>query len=175
MKFELQPTLSGKLVHLRPLREEDFESLYAVASDPLVWEQHPDPDRCQRHVFHRFFRGAMESGGAFLITDAVSGDVIGSSRYTGFDPEQSLVEIGYTFLARRCWGHTYNRELKKLMLDHAFRYVGAVDFYIGASNTRSRLAIVKIGAKFLREFERMREDGKIQKTVVYRLRKGDEP
>ncbi len=174
MKFDFQPTLKGELIHLRPLRAEDFEALYAVSSDPLVWEQHPDSDRYKREVFVEFFRVAMESKGALLATDAATGEVIGSSRFTDYQPTEDVVEVGYSFLARRCWGHTYNREMKKLMVDYALRFVGAVDFYIGAGNTRSRTAIGKIGAKFLREFERVAPSGEIRKTVVYRLRRGEE-
>ena len=45
MPFELQPTLTGTLLELRPLRDADFDELYAVASDPRIWELHPEPDR----------------------------------------------------------------------------------------------------------------------------------
>ena len=51
MPFELQPTLTGKLLWLRPLRADDFHDLYAVASDPLIWEQHPVKDRYRDEVF----------------------------------------------------------------------------------------------------------------------------
>ena len=145
MPFELQPTLLGDLVELRPLREEDFDALYAVASDPLIWEQHPERDRYREDIFRRFFRGAMESGGAFLIFDRKSGKVIGSTRYFGYDPEQSEIEIGWTFLARSHWGGRYNTEMKRLMLEHAFRFVEHVVFLVGPHNFRSRKAVEKIG------------------------------
>src|SRR5580765_6002869 len=99
MPFELQPTLKGEMVELRPLRAEDFDVLYAVAADPLIWEQHPASDRYKREVFREFFREAMESRGAFLVTDAKTGKVIGSSRYNGYSEEKSEIEIGWTFLA----------------------------------------------------------------------------
>ena len=121
MPFDLQPVLTGELLELRPLRDEDFPVLYAVASDPLIWEQHPQPERCTEPVFREFFRGAMESGGAFLAIDRKDGRVIGSSRFHAYDEEKSEIEIGWTFLARSHWGGTYNREMKRLMLDHAFR------------------------------------------------------
>jgi len=146
--FEFQPTLTGALVEARPLRESDFEALYAVASDPLVWEQHPNPDRCERPVFEAFFRDAMNGGAAFAIYDRASGDRIGSSRYHGFDAEKSVVEIGWSFLGRDYWGGTYNGDLKRIMLDHAFRFVNSVIFVIGSDNARSRRAVEKIGAVF---------------------------
>ena len=100
MPFDLQPVLKGKLLQLRPLREEDWDDLFAVAADPLIWEQHPEPDRYTEKVFRGFFRDAMESGGALIVTDAQDGRVIGSSRYNAYDPRNSEIEIGWTFLAR---------------------------------------------------------------------------
>ena len=59
--FDPQPTLAGELLRLRPLRAEDFEALFRVAADPLIWEQHPEPERCQEPVFRKFFRDALDS------------------------------------------------------------------------------------------------------------------
>ena len=147
MPFDLQPHLVGELIELRPLREADFEVLFAVASDPLIWDQHPDKSRSTEPGFRKFFRGAMESGGAFLILDRKTGNVIGSSRYHDYNEPQSEVEVGFTFLARSCWGGTYNRELKRLMLDHAFRFVSTVYFRVAPENWRSRKAVEKLGAR----------------------------
>jgi hypothetical protein len=66
MPFDLQPRLHGDLLELRPLCATDFHDLYAVAADPLIWEQHPCNDRHQEEVFNVFFRDALESGGALL-------------------------------------------------------------------------------------------------------------
>src|SRR5215212_12159129 len=128
MPFELQPTLRGELVELRPLCGDDFAELYAVASDPLIWEQHPASDRYKEDVFAEFFRGASESGGAFVVSDAETGRLIGSTRFCGYDEEKSEIEIGWTFLARSHWGGRYNHEMKQLMLRHAFRFVNNVIF-----------------------------------------------
>jgi RimJ/RimL family protein N-acetyltransferase len=143
--FDLQPTLKGALLELRPLRPEDFDDLYAVASDPLIWEQHPARDRYQEEVFRAFFRDALASGGALIAIDSRDGRVIGSSRFHGYDPEKSEVEIGWTFLARSHWGGVYNREMKHLMLRHAFRFVDRVVFLVGPQNRRSQRAMEKIG------------------------------
>src|ERR1700710_2959495 len=131
MTFDLQPVLRGELLALRPLAEDDFDALFAVASDPLIWEQHPASDRYKEEVFREFFREAMESGGAFVVLDASDDRVIGSSRYLGYDPERSEIEIGFTFLARAYWGGACNREMKDLMLQHAFRFVRHVVFLVG--------------------------------------------
>jgi len=145
MPFDLQPTLQGELLALRPLRPEDFPALYAVASDPLIWEQHPAWDRYKEEVFREFFREAMESGGAFIAIDSTDGRVIGSSRFHGYDEGKSEIEIGWTFLARSHWGGIYNREMKQLMLRHAFRFVKSVVFLVGPQNLRSQKAMEKIG------------------------------
>jgi RimJ/RimL family protein N-acetyltransferase len=146
MSFDLQPTLNGAFVSLRPLRPEDFHDLYAVASDPLIWEQHPERDRCKEEVFQAFFHEAVESGGALTATDVKEGHIIGSSRFHGYNHGKSEVEIGWTFLARSHWGGVYNREMKQLMLRHAFRFVTNVIFLVGPQNARSQRAVEKIGA-----------------------------
>ena len=141
--FELQPHLFGELIEVRPLKPEDWESLFAVASDPLIWEQHPAQDRYKEAVFREFFLEALASGGALVVIDRETQKIIGSSRYFGFDPAKREIEIGWTFLARSYWGGKYNGELKRLMLDHAFRFVATVVFLIGPTNTRSQKAVEK--------------------------------
>jgi RimJ/RimL family protein N-acetyltransferase len=143
---DLQPTLVGALLTLRPLRPDDFDALFAVASDPLIWEQHPASDRHRDDVFRAFFQEALTSGGAFAATDNVDGRVIGSSRFHGYDPERREIEIGWTFLARSHWGGRYNGEMKRLMLEHAFAFVERVIFLVGPRNIRSRRAVERIGA-----------------------------
>jgi len=146
MSFDLQPTLQGELLSLRPLRPEDFQDLYAVASDPQIWEQHPIRDRYKEEVFKGFFREALDSGGALIAIDSKAGRIIGSSRFHGYDQEKSEIDIGWTFLARSHWGGAYNGEMKQLMLRHAFQFVRSVIFLIGPQNLRSQKAVEKIGA-----------------------------
>jgi RimJ/RimL family protein N-acetyltransferase len=146
--FDLQPTLAGELLELRPLRPDDWSALFAVASDPLIWEQHPEPERCQETVFRKFFADALASGGALVAIDRATGQIIGSSRYHDFDPTTRTIEIGWSFLARRYWGGRYNGEMKRLMLERAFKTVDQVRFVIGPANHRSRRAVEKLGAVY---------------------------
>jgi len=171
--FELQPTLRGPRLELRPLRADDFEALCAVASDPGIWEQHPEPDRWTRAVFEGFFRGALESGGAFAVVDRATGRLVGSSRYYALDAEKGEVVVGFTFLARALWGGDWNRELKRLMLDHAFRFVDSVLFYVDEDNRRSRRAMEKIGGVLAGSLPARGRDGRPRVNLVYRLRKTD--
>ena len=149
MNFELQPKIQNEIIKIEPLQPGDFELLYAVASDPLIWEQHPQKERYQRAVFEGFFKAAIESGGAFRVIDAVNGEIIGSSRYHDLNLAESKVEVGYTFIARSRWGGPHNRALKTLMLDHAFRFVDRVIFKVGVNNWRSRKAMEKLGGMYI--------------------------
>lgn len=149
--MNVQPVLENDLVRIIPLKHTDFEELYQVASDPLVWEQHPNQDRYKREVFQNFFDGAMQSGGAFKIIDKQSGKVIGSTRFYDLDMDNKSILIGYTFYGRDYWGSTYNPQVKKLMLDYAFQFLDKVFFHIGAQNIRSQKAIERLGATKVRE------------------------
>jgi RimJ/RimL family protein N-acetyltransferase len=169
--FDLQPHLVGELIEVRPLSPEDWESLFAVASDPRIWEQHPASDRYQETVFKEFFREALESGGALIVIDRQTQKVIGSSRYFGFDREKSEIEIGWTFLARSYWGGKYNGELKQLMLNHAFRFVESVVFVIGETNLRSQKAVEKIGGVQIGRRCKTDSHGQTIENVVYQIRK----
>ncbi|MGA3326310.1 MAG: GNAT family N-acetyltransferase [Terriglobia bacterium] len=165
MSFDLQPNLKGELLELRPLLPEDFQDLYAVASDPLIWEQHPANDRHEEGVFKVFFREALESGGALIAIDTKNGQVIGSSRFHGYNKEESEIEIGWTFLARSHWGGIYNREMKQLMLRHAFKFVTSVIFLVGPQNFRSQRAMEKIGGIRVGS----RPDASGRESFVYRI------
>ena len=145
MQFDYTPTLSGELVELRPLSPADYSALFAVASDSRIWEQHPVKDRHEREVFDTFFRRALESQGCLVAIDAASRQIIGSSRFHGWDASRSEVEIGWTFLARSHWGGRFNGEMKRLMLRHAFQFVETVILLVGAQNLRSQRAVEKIG------------------------------
>lgn len=150
MSFNLQPTLEGRLLRLRPLALDDFEDLYKASSDPLIWDQHPYP-RYEQEAFKEFFQYAIESKGSLVIIDNSSKEIIGTSRYYNLTDQH--VYIGYTFLTRSHWGGVFNRELKSLMLNHAFKKFDKVFFDIGVDNMRSCRAIEKIGGQFVKNQE----------------------
>jgi len=144
--LDLQPHLVGGLIELRPLAADDWDQLFAVASDPLIWEGHPARDRYKGPVFRQFFREALDSGGALVALDRTTRRIIGSSRYWWDGANRDELEIGWTFLARAYWGGLYNGEMKSLMLAHAFKSVDHVIFIVGVDNVRSQKAMLKIGA-----------------------------
>lgn len=171
-KFDLQPTLVGERICLRPLALEDFDPLFAAARDPLIWIQHPESDRYKREIFQTYFDGAMESKGAFAIIESKSGRIIGSSRYCNLTGAGDEIEIGWTFLERAFWGGSYNSELKSLMIDHALRFVDRVVFVAGEGNTRSRRALEKIGARFVKKVDRPSRNGAMASNVIYVVDRG---
>ncbi len=169
---DLQPTLEGPRLTLRPVRTEDWDEMFAAAADPEIWAVHPERQRYEEPIFRIFFDGALDSGSALTILDKGTGRIIGASRYLCHDPQLSEIEIGWTFLARAYWGGDYNREIKRLMLDHAFTFVDTVVFWVGEENYRSRRAMEKVGG-VLRDEVRMRNySWGPCPHVIYEIRKG---
>ena len=166
--MNLQPTLEGELIQLRPLKESDFEELYLAACDPLIWEQHPSFDRYQRPVFEQYFASAMASKGALVAVDKKTGHLIGCSRYYEFDPPHS-VAIGFTFLNNKYWGGNYNKDMKTLMLNHAFSMVETVFFHIGEKNFRSQKGTEKIGAVFVESVQKSFGSAPPSTTFIYKI------
>lgn len=144
--MNLQPTLSNEFVQITPLTEHDFEELFAIASDKLLWEQHPEKDRYKKEVFQEFFMVALKSKTAFKVMDVKTGNTIGTSRYYEYNEIEKSVAIGYTFIDRKYWATPYNRALKNLMINHAFQFVERIFFYVGDTNFRSQKAVEKLGA-----------------------------
>ncbi|WP_395045192.1 GNAT family N-acetyltransferase [Flavobacterium sp.] len=172
MHFNIQPThLQNQLIKLIPLQKSDFEELFSVASDKLIWEQHPNKNRYKKDVFLNYFEGAIQSQGAFFIREATSNEPIGSTRFYEIDLQNNSVKIGYTFIGCKFWGNGYNKALKKLMLDYAFQFVDNVIFEVGANNIRSQKAIEKIGGIKIDEIEveYYGEDSKL--NYIYQINK----
>lgn len=146
MDIDLQPTLTNERITLFPLREEDFNDLYAAAADPEIWRQHPNKDRWKKDIFKTFFEGAIQSGGAFRVVDNTTGATIGSTRFYDYDANTKSIFIGYTFYPTAYWGKGINAMAKTLMLNYIFQFADRVIFHIGAENIRSQVAITRLGA-----------------------------
>jgi RimJ/RimL family protein N-acetyltransferase len=176
--MDRQPRLESERVLLRPLASDDWDALFEIASDAAIWEQHPMHDRWRSDVFREFFQDALAKGGALAIIDKRDGAIIGSSRFQEYEPDEDgndggSVEIGWTFIARKFWGKGINREVKRLMLAHAFEHVARVDFRVGETNYRSRIALENIGAERSRRTELSQYQGKRVLHIVYELTRDD--
>jgi RimJ/RimL family protein N-acetyltransferase len=165
----LQPTLTDEELTLRALRESDWDALFRVASDPLIWSVHPASDRWQEPVFRRFFDDALASGGALLITRSATGEVLGSSRFDQTRAEEGELEIGWTFLARSEWGGATNARVKRLMINHALKHYERVIFLIGETNGRSRRAMEKIGGQLTDRVHQADLGNKSAVHVIYAI------
>jgi RimJ/RimL family protein N-acetyltransferase len=151
--MNLQPTLENEIVLLRPLQQNDFDSLFAAASDEKIWEQHPNKNRYQLKDFTIYFEGALLSKGALVIVDKLTNTIIGCSRYYNYDALQKTIFIGYTFITTAYWGKAYNKQIKHLMINYAFTFVDKIYFHIGANNQRSQIAMQRIGGIKIKEVE----------------------
>jgi len=169
--FDLQPTLEDDLLLLRPLATEDLEELYHVASDPLVWDQHPAKNRCERDVFELFFTDAMASGGAFAVIDKETHKIIGSTRFHRIKESGNAIEIGWTFLSRKYWGGRYNRAMKRLLIAWALQFVDNILFYIDENNIRSQRAVEKIGGERIFAIEGTSLEVRQNASVIYNITK----
>jgi N-acetyltransferase len=168
MDFDLQPTLVGETITLRPLRPDDLEALWQAARDPLIWALHPDQTRYHRDGFERFFAGLLAPPGSLVVVDNASGKLIGATRYYDWEPAQREVAVGYTFITREYWGGNANREMKRLVIEHAAPHVDAIWFHVGKCNLRSRRAMEKIGA--VAAFARQRpQNGEMIDFIYYRV------
>lgn len=159
----------GELIEMRPMRPEDWEDLFAVASDPLIWEVHPARDRYKEDVFREYVREGLESGGALVAIDRKNGKVIGASRYFWYGPHRDELEIGWTFLSRSYWGGAYNGEMKRLMLDYAFQFVARVVFLVGSENIRSQKAMKKIGGVLTDRRVKRELHGRTYEFVIFEM------
>ena len=171
VRFDLQPHLVGELVELRPMRASDWRELYAIASDPLIWEVHPAHDRYKEERFQEYFQEGLRSGSALVAIDRRTGKVIGASRYFWYGPDQAELEIGWTFLGRLHWGGDYNGEMKRLMLDYAFQFVDRVIFLVGIDNVRSKKAMEKIGGILTGQTVQQTLHGETTESVIFEIRK----
>ncbi len=140
MDFDRQPTLQGATFRLRPLEAADRDAFIAVATDPLIWEEHPESDRATKEKVERFFDEALASGGALVVTTA-DGEIVGSSRFEEPGEDGDRILVDHTFLARPYWGRDEYTEVKGLLFDHAFTAFDTVELRIGAENARTRAAV----------------------------------
>jgi RimJ/RimL family protein N-acetyltransferase len=169
--FDLQPTLETEEYIILPVSLHDFEQLYEVASDPEIWEQHPNKDRWKRDVFKVFFEGAIQSRGAFKIVDKVSQKIIGSTRIYDYNSNDCSILMGYTFYAKRYWGTGVNHKVKSFFFDYLFQYVNTVILHIGASNIRSQISIQRLSAEKIGEIEVAYYGEGIKQNFIYQIDK----
>ena len=171
MNVNWQPLLENDLLILRPLKAEDFDALFKVASDPLIWEQHPAKNRATKEGFELYFNEGLAANTAFAVIDKKSGDIIGSTRFALVKESPNAIEIGWTFLGRQYWGSAYNKSMKALLMDYAFRFVDNVFFYIHEDNYRSQKAVEKLGGLRITQWDGVPLSARPTANVIFRVHK----
>jgi RimJ/RimL family protein N-acetyltransferase len=171
MNVDWQPRLENDLLILRPLKAEDFDPLFEVASDPLIWEQHPAKNRATKEGFDPFFNEGLASNTAFTVIDKKSGAIIGSTRFNPVIESANAIEIGWTFIGLQYWGTAYNKSMKALLMDYAFRFVDNVLFYIHENNYRSQKAVEKLGGVRITELDGVTLSTRPTANVIFRVQK----
>ena len=180
MAFVEPVTLEARGVRLVPLGFEHEAGLQAAASDGELWKLRitsvPEP-----HETRDYIETALQTGNrlAFAVTDAGTGEVLGSSSFHDIVPAIKRVEIGYTWYAARCQRTHINTTCKLLMLTHAFETLGChvVGWRTDNFNFASQKAIERLGAQKdgVIRGHALRRDGTIRDTVMYSLRAGEWP
>lgn len=177
----VQPvTLQQGGLALVPLAMTHVEGLRAAARDGALWTLRvtsvPAPDETEAYV-----QSALDTDNrfAFAVTDAATGEVLGSTSYHDIVPSVKRVEIGYTWYAARCQRTHVNTTCKLLLLTHAFETLGChvVGWRTDNFNFASQKAIERLGARkdgVLRGHA-LRRDGTIRDTVMYSMRAGEWP
>ena len=180
MAFVEPVTLTARGVKLVPLALAHEAGLKAAAADGELWKLRitsvPEP-----HETRGYIETALATGNrfAFAVTDAATGEVLGSTSYHDIVPNLKRVEIGYTWYAARCQRTHVNTTCKLLMLSHAFDTLdcNVVGWRTDNFNHASQRAIERLGARkdgVLRGHA-LRRDGTIRDTVMYSLRSGEWP
>lgn len=180
MAFVEPVTLEARGVRLVPLALAHEAGLKAAAADGELWKLRitsvPEP-----HETRGYIETALATGNrlAFAVTDAATGEVLGSTSYHDIVPNLKRVEIGYTWYAARCQRTHVNTTCKLLMLSHAFDTLdcNVVGWRTDNFNHASQRAIERLGARkdgVLRGHA-LRRDGTIRDTVMYSLRSGEWP
>lgn len=170
-------------VRLLPLGRQHEDGLRAAAADGELWNLRvtsvPRPEETRKYIDDAL--GMFEEGRrlAFAVTDAATGEVLGSSSYHDILPEVKRLEIGYTWYAKSRQRTALNTSCKLLMLQHAFDTLGAkvVGWRTDNYNYASQRAIERLGAKKdgVIRGHALRRDGTVRDTVMYSLTAGEWP
>lgn len=170
-------TLEGRIVRLVPLQRSHAVALRAAADFPEIWEwtaAGPVHTIADAEAYVDFALGEQAAGRVipFVTFDRATGELIGSTRFMNISAPDRRVEIGSTWIRPDRQRSGANSEAKVLMLQLAFDVWGAVrvELKTDARNTRSSVAIERIGATFegtLRQHMVVR--GRVRDSMYYSI------
>jgi RimJ/RimL family protein N-acetyltransferase len=170
-------TLEGRGIRLEPLAAEHADALAAAAADGRLWDLWytavPPPDGMAAYVATAL-KGQQDGHMLpWVVRDATSGAIIGSTRYHDIAAAIDRVEIGYTWYGESRQRTNVNTTCKLLLLGHAFDTLECkvVGLRTDNFNLRSQRAIEALGAKkdgVIRHFA-LRRDGTVRDSVMYSI------
>ena len=150
--MQVEPTLTGPRIVLRPLATTDAGALVAAAADGELWSLPftvvPSAATVDAYIGVALEGHAAGSVMPFVIVLRETGQVIGCTRFWKIDRINRKLEIGHIWLAVS-WQKTFaNTEAKFLLLRQAFDEMGCVrvQFTTDETNVASRAAILRLGA-----------------------------
>ena len=172
-----QPVLKGKLVELHSIQVEHRQPIIDAASDGQLWEMTltviPSPQTIDQYLNHAFENRDNGSHIPFVIIDAASRKVVGCTRFWKIDRANRKLEIGHTWLSQSFQRSGINTEAKYPLLTYAFEVMECVrvQFTTDENNTRSRAAILRIGAQQegIIRHERIMPDGRKRNSVRFSI------
>ncbi|MBW7982875.1 GNAT family N-acetyltransferase [Enterobacillus tribolii] len=168
-------TLENEHVMLRPVREDDRESIRALARDSHIWRYFVFRVSSEEE-FENFFNAMLSdqatgTRAVFIVVDKASGQIAGSMSFGNMVEKEARLEIGWSWLGEAFRGKGINRWAKYLLMRHAFEVLGVlrVEFKTDVLNLQARAGLRNIGAKeegVLRSFNFM-PDGRRRDAVFY--------
>lgn len=176
-------TLEGQVVRLEPLTADHLDAFCEVGRDPSIWMHNASPVRSREDManYIEIALNAQQRGDQFPFATVLrdGGTVIGSTRFAAISLPHRRMEIGWTWITPAWQRTAVNTEAKLLMLEWAFGVVGCnrVEWKTDALNERSRIAILRLGAKYegLHRAHMQRHDGTLRDTVYYSVIRNEWP
>lgn len=170
-------TLEGRHVRMEPLAREHVEGLCAIGLEEELWRwttvRLQTPEHMRAYIEAALREQVEGKSLPFATTEKSTGRIVGSTRFGNIDTANRRVEIGWTWVGIPWQRTAVNTEAKLLMLEHAFETWRClrVEFKTDALNTRSRAAILRLGAKEEGTFRNhmITETGRVRHSVYYSI------
>jgi len=144
--------LENDRVRLSPLTLNNYTKLQSVAAEHKLVQYSPSdietPVALRTYVKIALEQQKQRSSFPFIIYDKQARAYAGCTRYMNIDHKNKVLEIGSTWIGEKFQGSGLNKQMKHLLINHAFNILGfeKVSFRIDERNIQSRKAVEKLGA-----------------------------
>ena len=177
MAKDLNVTLEGEMVLLRPLELDDENALQKVADDGRLWvydlQDLSNPGELRKYMMTAIADRQNGTTAVWVIIDKIKNKVAGCTRIADISGKDERGQIGWTWIGRDFQGSGLNKEMKFLILSYGFEVLGLnrIEFKADERNQQSRKALMSIGATYegvLRQHMKI-HTGYIRNTVFYSI------